>query len=113
MPTQPDQCANYAINQQMCPCTNTTCPNHGICCECLRNHANYGAPTACMKGTPRPEATFALAGVVECKVNAQRNASWCVCTATACTRRGVCCNCVRHHWTADGTGRVACMRSLS
>lgn len=112
MPTSPSECANYELNQQMCPCTNTGCANHGICCECLQNHVKYGVPTACMNSAPRPEATLKLVGKPECRTNGARNAGWCVCSSTSCSRRGVCCNCVRHHWTLDGTGRVACMRNV-
>ncbi len=113
MPTLPKDCANYTINQEMCPCTNTGCANHGICCECLKAHIGYGKPTACMGGAARTTFTFSISPVPTCTTNGARNAERCTCTNTECTRRGVCCNCVRNHWTADGTGRVACIREIA
>jgi hypothetical protein len=112
MPTLPADCANHAINQEMCPCTNVECGNHGICCECLRAHVGYGQPTACMNGRARTVFEFSRETALTCEVNGKRNAEWCPCSNEACLRRGVCCNCVRNHWTAAGTGRVACMKGL-
>lgn len=112
MPTSPADCANYELNQEMCPCPNLGCANHGICCECLANHVRYGVPTACMNGTRRPAVTLSFRGLPECRTNQARNAAQCACTHTECPRHGICCNCIRNHWTADGTGRVACMKGL-
>ena len=45
---------------------------------------------------------------LSCNLASNRQA--CNCTYEPCERKGVCCNCVRNHWTEDGTGRVACMK---
>lgn len=112
MPTAPAQCANHALNQAMCPCRNTTCANHGICCECLLAHRAAGSLTACMRGAERSPATLDLArqAATLCATNGSRNQTGCPCSSVSCANRGVCCNCVRNHFTVDGRGRVACMR---
>lgn len=112
MTTTPDQCANYEINLAMCPCQSETCSNRGICCECIQSHAAKGGQTACMRGTRRDPGTMGLASEAApvCDTNFERNLEFCVCTYDPCSRRGVCCNCVRNHFTTDGSGRVACMR---
>lgn len=112
MPTMPTDCVNYQLNLQMCPCTSEECGNRGICCECLQAHKAAGKPNACMRGEKRNPETMGLAlqAMKECKINQARNAELCVCTYEECERRGVCCSCVRNHFTVDGTGRVACMK---
>ena len=112
MPTDSSACVNYQINLQMCPCTSESCGNRGICCECLQAHHSRGGQTACMKGAERNPSTMNLLelAVATCSTNQARNAEFCLCTYEACDRRGVCCNCVRNHFTVDGTGRVACMK---
>lgn len=112
MATLPADCANYQLNLQMCPCTSEDCGNRGICCECLQAHYAAGKPNACMGGAQRKPETMGLAmqAVKECLTNQARNAEFCKCTYDECERRGVCCNCVRNHFTVDGTGRTACMK---
>ncbi|MBD3292145.1 MAG: hypothetical protein GF393_04415 [Armatimonadia bacterium] len=112
MATTPEQCVNYATNLEMCPCTSETCDNRGICCECLIAHASKGSKTACMRGVERDPGTMALASEAakSCDENADRNLEVCVCTWEPCGKKGVCCNCVRNHFSVDGSGRVACMR---
>lgn len=113
MPTTVEQCANHALNLQMCPCTSESCPRRGICCECIQAHAAKSGLTACMRGAQRAAATLGLAAqaVATCAHNQARNLEFCVCTWEPCANRGVCCNCVRNHFTVDGTGRVACMKA--
>ncbi|MDH7569981.1 MAG: hypothetical protein QHJ73_10385 [Armatimonadota bacterium] len=114
MPTAREECANYAINQQMCPCTYTECRNHGICCECLLSHRASRSLAACMRGAKRNPATVELHRLaVACATNYARNREECVCTSETCERRGICCSCVRNHFNVAGTGRVACMRALA
>lgn len=113
MPTSPEACANYQINLQMCPCTSENCANRGLCCECVQAHYNAGAASACMRGVERLAASMALAAqAVACQTNQPRNAEFCLCSAETCGNRGVCCSCVRNHFTADGAGRVACMKGF-
>lgn len=106
------RCANYELNASMCPCTEKSCPNWGVCCLCVANHAGsqMWPTTACMKGARRPAASLALSGSLEACVNREQSLEICVCTADTCGRRGICCECVRNHWTEDGKGRVACFR---
>lgn len=112
MATVARQCVNYEINLQMCPCTSETCANRGICCECLQAHAAKGSKVACMRGVQRDPATMVLGSRAEkaCQENQERNLDFCVCTWTPCSNKGVCCNCVRNHFSTDGSDRVACMR---
>ncbi len=105
------QCPNHEINLQMCPCTEA-CDRHGICCECVAYHrgSRQWPVTACMRQAARPVQTLSLCGVAEACDNQLRNVEACPCEAEECSRRGWCCECVRNHWTEDGTGRVACMK---
>ena len=114
MPTLPENCANYALNLQMCPCPNESCGNRGICCECLQAHASNKSLTNCMRGTKRNPDTLSLSAEAagKCPTNQERNAKQCNCTYQPCGNRGLCCDCVRNHFTVDGTGRVACMRAF-
>jgi len=114
MPTLPKDCVNYEINLLMCPCTNESCPNRGICCECLQAHHAGGSLTACMRGALRKPETmeFMARAATACPTNQARNREFCVCSYEPCSRKGVCCNCVRNHFTLDGTGRVACMKGF-
>ncbi len=43
------ECPNKGNNQEKCPCTSTDCPNHSICCECVRNHREHGGMPACLR----------------------------------------------------------------
>ncbi|MGE5532329.1 MAG: hypothetical protein ACM3VW_09460 [Bacteroidota bacterium] len=114
MPTVAEQCANYALNIQMCPCTNEGCGNRGICCECLQAHSANKSATSCMRGVKRSEDTLALSAeaAAKCATNQERNAKSCTCGYAPCDNRGLCCSCVRNHFTVEGTGRVACMRGF-
>ena len=40
-------CANKEKNAKSCTCTYGGCPYHGLCCECIRNHAPAGEFPAC------------------------------------------------------------------
>ena len=112
MPTAREKCVNYAINIQMCPCTSETCANRGICCECVQAHSAKGSLVSCMRGTQRDPKTLGLAArAVKCQANLQRNLDFCPCDYQPCDNKGTCCSCVRNHFKADGTGRVACMRA--
>ena len=114
MPLKPEDCANYAINLQMCPCTNEGCPNRGICCECVKAHAAAGKPNACNRGTKRDPDTMKLAEkAVKCTIDLSANQAFCPCPNEACTNHAVCCDCVRNHFNVEGTGRVACMRPFA
>ena len=113
MPTARENCPNYEINTQMCPCTNTTCANHGICCECLQRHAGNKSLVSCMRGAKRAPETMALSlQAVKCTTNLSRNLDFCICTYEPCGNKGTCCSCVRNHFNTQGTGRVSCMRAL-
>ncbi len=105
------QCPNHEINLQMCPCTES-CDRRGICCECLTYHrgSRQWPATACMRQAARPVQTLSLCGVAEACDSHLRNVEACLCEAEECPRLGWCCECVRNHWTEDGTGRVACMK---
>ena len=36
-------------NKQDCSCTNTSCANHGVCCQCVANHKAKGQLPACLR----------------------------------------------------------------
>ena len=112
MPTTAEQCVNYAINIQMCPCTSEACERRGICCECIQAHHAKNGKSACMRGAERDPGTMGLSGqaVTACDLNQARNLEFCVCTWEPCGNKSVCCNCVRNHFSEDGAGRVACMK---
>ena len=42
-------CANRELNNKQCTCTNTTCQNHGICCQCVLNHRAQNNKPACLR----------------------------------------------------------------
>ena len=111
MSVTPDQCVNYEINLLMCPCTSEACEFRGICCECIRASVAAGEKTVCMNGTKRDPATMSLNSQAssDC-ANKAINLMPCVCTWEPCDKKGICCNCVRNHFSTDGTGRVACMK---
>lgn len=105
----PDPCANHAINLEMCPCTNEGCPNRGICCQCVQAHRAGGSLTACLR-VERPAATLALKGSPAACLQKVTTLEVCACTYEPCGNRGICCECLRNHWTADGTGMPACFK---
>jgi len=44
-------CSQRAANEERCSCSYSSCDNHGMCCDCMRNHwgnTTYPAP-ACMR----------------------------------------------------------------
>jgi len=32
-----------------CPCSNTACPRHGKCCECVKAHKEKGNLPSCLR----------------------------------------------------------------
>ena len=104
-----DKCANYEINAQMCVCTNQECANWGICCQCVAAHSSSGSFTACMR-TNRPAATLVLKGSPSACLQREATLQVCACTYDPCGNRGICCECIRNHWTVEGTGRTACFK---
>ncbi|MCX6798714.1 MAG: hypothetical protein NTW59_01290 [Candidatus Diapherotrites archaeon] len=38
-----------AANEKQCPCPETSCKRHGVCCECVRYHRNSGDRPACLR----------------------------------------------------------------
>ncbi|MCX6819161.1 MAG: hypothetical protein NT129_04150 [Candidatus Aenigmarchaeota archaeon] len=42
-------CSNKKINEGDCPCSETNCERHGICCECIRYHIRHGSLPACIR----------------------------------------------------------------
>ena len=43
-------CANRARNEEICPCGETSCNRHAICCDCVRYHWGHSQwpKTSCM-----------------------------------------------------------------
>ncbi|MBC7286734.1 MAG: hypothetical protein H5T86_01570 [Armatimonadetes bacterium] len=104
-------CVNFEINSRMCPCPERDCPRWAVCCECVAYHrsSRQWPQTACQRGVKRPPDTLQLHGRLDC-ANKDQNLAGCLCTYDPCTKRGICCECIRNHWSADGTDRVACFR---
>ena len=42
-------CPNKEENEKDCPCSDTWCERHGICCECIKYHKNCGDKPACLR----------------------------------------------------------------
>ena len=106
------ECPNQEVNLQMCPCTNESCDNRGICCLCVRNHASKGEKTACMRGVERPADSRPLRGIATGKcAQYDDNKTFCPCTYDACDNGGTCCDCVSNHWGNATYPTVACMRA--
>ena len=57
MPTTAEQCANYALNIEMCPCTAESCARRGVCCECIQYHLKARELPGCCF-TPEAERTY-------------------------------------------------------
>ena len=110
MPTTAEQCPNYEINQQQCPCPNEDCEKQGICCECIAAHREAGNRTMCMRETPRPAETkdLPIGASPDC-INRARNEEFCPCAETSCARHSLCCDCVRFHWGHNQWPKVACV----
>jgi hypothetical protein len=64
-----------------------------------------------MGGALRKPETMSLSqrAQADCPTNRARNAEFCVRTYDSCGHQGVCRDCVRNHFTLDGTGRTACL----
>ena len=103
------QCPNREVNAQMCVCKNTECQNWGVCCLCVTAHRQGGSLTACMR-TPRSEATLEFSGSEEPCPRRELTVLTCACTYEPCGNRGICCECLRNHWSSDGSGRPACFQ---
>ena len=71
-----------------------------------------GSKVSCMRGAERKADTMGLSSnaTASCSTNIARNLDFCVCGYEPCGNKGVCCNCIRNHFTTDGSGKVACMR---
>ncbi|WP_084486532.1 DUF6485 family protein [Desulfovibrio sp. X2] len=41
------QCPRSKANTAQCTCTYTSCPRHGLCCECLHHHRVRGELPGC------------------------------------------------------------------
>jgi len=110
--TKREDCINWEVNSQMCPCKNKECKNWAICCECIKHHwGNEKSPkTACMSGAERPAATLSLAGKSKGCKNFEVNTKMCPCDYEPCTRHAVCCECIRNHWGNATYPATACMR---
>jgi hypothetical protein len=105
------QCPNYTINVEMCPCKKEDCPNRGVCCLCVTAHRQRASLTACLR-TPRPAATLGLRGSGEPCPRQSVTILNCTCTYEPCGNRGVCCECLRNHWSSDASGRPACYQGM-
>ena len=106
-----EECPNYEINQQQCPCPYTDCHRHGICCVCVAYHLDKGNKSICMRETPRPEETWNLPiGQNPDCPNRTHNETFCGCGGTDCPRHGLCCDCMRFHWGNEKKPIVGCMR---
>ncbi len=42
-------CANKELNEKSCTCANTSCRNHGVCCQCVFNHRAQKNKPACLR----------------------------------------------------------------
>lgn len=43
------ECPNKTKNEEKCPCPYKDCKNHGVCCECVRNHRESGNLPMCFR----------------------------------------------------------------
>lgn len=43
-------------NEENCTCTNTTCKNHGKCCDCINRHRENGSLVFCMREIAKKQA---------------------------------------------------------
>ena len=108
--TARERCPNYETNLKQCPCTSATCSRHGVCCECIANHADKGGKSACMRGVERTVETKSLPiGQHLGCANRAANNERCPCAETSCARHGICCDCIRYHWGHKAWPSVACM----
>ncbi|MBI5148179.1 hypothetical protein HZA33_00700 [Candidatus Pacearchaeota archaeon] len=41
-------CPNKKENEKDCPCYDTSCSRHGICCECIAYHRKTRSRPACI-----------------------------------------------------------------
>ncbi|GBE19912.1 hypothetical protein BMS3Abin17_00643 [archaeon BMS3Abin17] len=42
-------CQNKEENEKDCPCAETWCERHGICCECISYHKKHGDFPTCLR----------------------------------------------------------------
>ncbi len=42
-------CIRIEENNAICPCKNTGCENHSICCECVAHHKKSESYPACLR----------------------------------------------------------------
>lgn len=42
-----DKCPRAKTNAAACTCTYTSCPRHGLCCECLHYHRGRNELPGC------------------------------------------------------------------
>jgi len=42
-----DKCPKSKVNAGYCTCTYSSCPRHGLCCECLHYHRHRNEIPAC------------------------------------------------------------------
>ena len=42
------KCQNLDENKQNCPCVETDCERHGVCCECIKYHKKCKDYPACL-----------------------------------------------------------------
>jgi len=47
--TERKECLNKELNEKDCPCSDSSCERHGICCECVKYHRNNGGMPACLR----------------------------------------------------------------
>lgn len=110
MTTKPGECPNYAVNKELCPRTDTDGETYAICCECVLAAGAKGDKPLCMSGIERAAGTRGLpiGNSADCR-NRPRNTEACACYETSCSRRGVCCDCIRFHWGHNTWPKVACV----
>lgn len=107
--TEKTPCANFALNQEHCPCASADCTRHGICCECAAYHVGRDSKSACMRPTAPAAAHDLPTDVSSACLNRARNNKNCPCDETSCARHGLCCVCLRYHRGNRTWPAAACM----
>jgi hypothetical protein len=75
----------------------------------VQAHRKADSLTACLR-QERPAATLGLHGSPAACLQREATLAVCTCTYEPCGNRGICCECLRNHWTPEGTGRPACYK---